>query len=291
MNSMTGFGSGSLQKDGRSVAVEIKSVNSRYLDLNFRSARSLFFLEESLRNALSARFGRGKMDISITYKNLREDRNSLAVDIPLALAYRKAVSDIAAACQLQDQVAAAQLARFPQVMELEESEDDKQAVLLLVQETLLLAMDQMEGMRQAEGFRLGEDLSQKCEGLLALVEQIESLAPNVAQTAADRLMERMKEYYEADESLRQRVLAEAAIIADKRAVDEELVRLKSHIVQMKQTLTQGEAIGRKLDFIVQEMNREINTIGSKANDLAIGQLVIQAKSELEKMREQVQNIE
>ena len=291
MNSMTGFGRGTACIDGREATVEIKAVNSRYLDLSFRIPRSLGALEERMRQSIAASLGRGKVDVYVNYKNRREDHAEVLVDEALARSYRQALQTLSEATGLIDAVSLTTLASYPQVLTVQEAEEDEEAVWQVLSQALSQALLMLCSMRQKEGERLQQDLLQKTEHVRAYVAEIERAAPGIEQAAKDRLTQKMQEYIEADETLRQRILTEAAILADKRAIDEELVRLHSHLHQFEQTLLQQEAAGRKLDFIVQEMNREINTIGSKANDKEIAQSVIAVKSELEKMREQVQNIE
>lgn len=291
MNSMTGFGRALEFEDGREISIEIKSVNSRFLDINFRMPKNVSFLEDCIRKELTNAVERGKFDVYLYYRNYREDRCTVTADLAMAKAYQKALEEVAAATGLPLNLSAAQIAGMQQVLSVTEQEDDQQALILLATRALGVAIASLKAMRQAEGESLKADLLIKMDAVEQLVKTIAGYAPEVAENGLNRLMEKMKEYYEVDESIRQRVLAEAALIADKHAIDEEIVRLNSHMAQFRAALEEEGAIGRRLDFIVQEMNREVNTIGSKANHKDILNAVIQAKSELEKLREQVQNVE
>lgn len=288
---MTGFGRATASQDGREVTVEIKTVNHRYLDLSFRMPRSFASLEDRLRKWVGEQLERGKVDVYINYRNIREDHAQVCVDTALALSYQKAIAQLSEASCLSNTLSLTQLAGYPQVLTVLEAEEDEEAVAAVLHCAVTEALKKLKKMRAAEGEQLKRDLLAKADAVETLVKTIETAAPQVEQAGKERLMQKMQEYLEADESLKQRVLMEAAILADKHAIDEELVRLFSHIRQFRTTAEEENPVGRKLDFIVQEMNREINTIGSKANDAQIGSSVIQCKSELEKMREQVQNIE
>lgn len=291
MQSMTGFGRGSFQAEGREATIEIKAVNSRYLDPNFRMSRNVGFIEPKMRQALAQALMRGKIDVYVSYKNTRADRAEVLADTALAQSYRAAAEAVADAIGASADVTLWQIASCPQVMQLAESQEDEQAVWQVMESAMQDALRQLTAMRAKEGEKLQEDLLAKTAVVEDIVSKIDALAPQVEQASREKLMAKMQEYYQADETLKQRVVMEAAILADKHAIDEELVRLHSHIEQFRQSVNADGAIGRKLDFIVQEMNREVNTIGSKANDATITSLVIGAKSELEKMREQVQNVE
>lgn len=291
MNSMTGFGRASAQADGREATVELRSVNHRYLDISFRLPRVISFLEDVFRKEISQRLERGKVEVYVSYRNHREDKCSVQADTALAKDYVSALGEIAQALGMDSDATLSKIASFPNVVSVMENEEDTEAVTALIREALRGALDALCIMREDEGRSLGEDFRLKLGHIEAHVSEIETLAPQASQASSDKLMEKMKEYYESDESIRQRVVAEAALIADKHAIDEELVRLRSHIGQFTATLSEPGAVGRKMDFIVQEMNRETNTIGNKAQGTDIPAIVILCKSELEKLREQVQNIE
>ena len=291
MNSMTGFGRALQLEDGREISIELKSVNSRFLDINFRMPKNVSFLEDCIRKELTNAVERGKFDVYLYYRNHREDRCTVTADAAMAKAYLDALNEVAQATGLPLNVTVSQIASMQQVLAITEQEDDQQALSSLTIRVLREAIEKLCSMRSAEGESLKADLLIKMDAVQKLVQAITEYAPQVAENGLNRLMEKMKEYYETDETIRQRVLAEAALIADKHAIDEEIVRLNSHMAQFRAALEEEGAIGRRLDFIVQEMNREVNTIGSKANHKDILNAVIQAKSELEKLREQVQNVE
>ena len=288
---MTGFGRGMAGLDGRETTVEIKTVNSRYLDIAFRMPRVLNLMEERIRKSIAAAISRGKVDVSISYHNRREDHAEVVVDVALAKSYQRSLEVLSEHTGLHNDLTLTALVSYPMVLATQEAREDEDSVWSVVNVALDQALVMLSDMRQREGERLKEDLTQKVQAIRIEVKQIQTHAPAMEQAARDRLMQKMKDYYEADEVLRQRVLTEAAILADKRAIDEEIVRLLSHLDEFLYNLQLRVPVGRKLDFIVQEMNREINTIGSKAGEKKVNALVINVKSEMEKIREQIQNIE
>lgn len=288
---MTGFGRGTAAIEGREVTVELKAVNSRYTDFAFHMPRMLNFAEERIRRAIAAVVARGKVDVSISYRNRREDHAHIVVDAALAKSYARALETLKELTGLHDEPTLGALASFPAVLSIAEAEEDEQAVFAVVEDALERALIMLADMRKGEGERLRNDLMLKAQGIRAQVALVETHAPALALAARERLVQKMQEYIDADETIRMRVLAEAALLADKRAVDEEIVRLQSHLDEFCRNLDEGGAVGRKLDFIVQEMNREINTIGSKASEQEVNAVVIALKSDMEKIREQIQNIE
>ncbi len=291
MNSMTGFGRGVAELDGREATVEIKTVNSRYLDIAFRMPRVLNLMEDRIRKAIFAVINRGKIDVLISYRNRREDHAVVLVDTALAKSYQNALQTLREETGLQNDITLSTLASYPLVLTTQEAEEDEEAVWAVVEKALQNSLCMLLDMRLREGERLQEDLLQKAQGIKSHVGVIKANAPAMEQAAKDRLVQKMQEYIGTDETLRQRVLAEAALLADRKAIDEEIVRMGSHLDEFCYNLTLIEPVGRKLDFIVQEMNREINTIGSKANEQEVNAAVITVKSEMEKIREQIQNIE
>lgn len=291
MNSMTGFGRAGAQKDGREATIEIKSVNHRYLDISFRLTRTISFMEETIRKYVSKKYERGKFEIFVSYKNHREDKCVVTADIPLAREYMNIYKQLQKELGMEDDSSLSKIAAMPNVIALADNDEDVEAVTELILGALEEACTALSAMRGEEGNSLRDDFSKKLGQVEAHVGEIKRLAPIAQEMSHNKLMEKMKEYYTADESIRQRILTEAALIADKHAIDEELVRLESHISQFRDAMQEGGAVGRKMDFIVQEMNREINTIGNKAQGTDISAIVILCKSELEKLREQVQNIE
>ena len=290
MKSMTGYGRYTIERDGREMTVELKSVNHRFLDIAFRLPRTLTFLDEAVRKGVGARLARGHVDVFVGYANHRQDARQVRVDTALAAAYQRALGELAGALGRQDEIALSDYARLPDVLTVQESEEDQAAVRALFDEALTGALDALIAMREREGASMREDMLSKLEHLSALREQIALRAPSVVTEYRDRLHQRIAALTEGeiDEA---RLITEVAIFADRAAIDEELVRLLSHIDQIRATVELDEPTGRRLDFLVQELNREVNTIGSKASDTVIAQMVVDAKSEIEKLREQVQNIE
>lgn len=291
VNSMTGFGRSLLSRDGREITVELKSVNHRYLDLSFRMPRHIGFVEDPLRNVLNRELKRGHVDVYLFYRNTREDARQVSVDQALLGAYLEVARSVAERFQLRDDIGLSSALRLPDVTDIIAAEEDRDAVCSLAEEACLCACAEMKAMRAAEGMRLYSDVSSRCDTVEGLAKDIALRAPLVVEEYRQKLQERMAVLLSGAEVDQGRLAMEAAIFADKASIDEELVRLNSHIGQMRAMLNGDEPAGRKLDFIVQEMNREFNTIGSKANDAQIVNLVIQGKAEIEKIREQVQNIE
>lgn len=289
---MTGFGRACVERDGREMTVELKAVNHRYLDLGFRMPRGVSFLEDVFRSALSARFSRGHVDVFVNYRNNRKDARSVSVDSALLGAYLAAARQAALGVELEDDLMLSDVLRLPEVLTITEAEEDQQALLELAREAVQLACDELAAMREREGENLRRDLCARLETLLGLAEKIGARAPIVVAEYQQKLSQRIQELLGNAVALDPaRIATEVAIFADKASIDEELVRIKSHVGQFNAILDAAEPAGRKLDFVVQEMNREFNTIGSKANDAEILNWVISGKAEIEKIREQVQNIE
>lgn len=290
MLSMTGYGRCQIETDGREMTVEVKSVNHRFLDISFRLPRTLSFLDDAVRKGIGARLARGHVDVFVNYVNHRQDAREVRVDTGLALAYRAALSELAEAVGCKDDMAVSEFARLPDVLSVEERAEDQQAVRDLFMKALNGALDMLLVMRAQEGESMKQDMLEKAARIEAIRNQIAERAPLVVTEYRDKLHQRIAQLTEGelDEA---RLMTEVAIFADRAAIDEELVRLLSHIAQIRATVEMKEPVGRKLDFLVQELNREVNTIGSKASDTMIAQCVVDAKGEIEKLREQVQNIE
>lgn len=290
MKSMTGYGRCKIEEDGREMTVEVKSVNHRFLDVSCRLARHLSFLDDAVRAGVSARLARGHVDVFVTYANQREDAKAVYVDTALALAYRRAYEQLGEALGQRVEIPLAEYASMPDVLTVQEREEDQDAVRALFERALDGALDGLCAMREREGENLRRDLLEKADNLEALRAQIALRAPQVVDEYRDKLRQRMAALVEGeiDEA---RLLTEIALFADRAAIDEELVRLLSHIGQLRAAAGEGQSVGRKLDFLTQEMGREVNTIGSKASDAEIARLVVAAKGEIEKLREQVQNVE
>lgn len=291
IKSMTGFGRGEYQENGKKASIEIKTVNHRYMDIFVKYPRMLAFLEDKVREIISKNISRGKIDVFINYEDVGEDSKNVVLDEALAGAYLKALNTLGSKFDLRDDVTVSMVARFPDVLRVEKAEDDEGELLKIVSNAVQSALEALLKMRITEGAALKTSLLEKLNNVSTVVEQIEKRAPSVVKEYMDKLNGRLKELLDQQSVDESRIATEVAIFADRCSVDEEIVRLKSHIVQFTETLDLEIPIGRKLDFIVQEMNREINTIGSKANDVNITKLVVEVKSEIEKIREQVQNIE
>lgn len=292
--SMTGFGRGESYRDERRITVEMRSVNNRYCDIQVRQPRLLAALENRVRESVSARLARGKIDIFINYEDNRADAVQVRADTGLAKAYAKAFREISEVSAVPDGLTAAVIGRFNDVLRVEAAQIDEEEIWSLLSDALELALDKMCEMRRTEGDKLVRDIELKLKELTELRDRVAERAPTVPADYKQRLQQRMQEILDDkgrefyDE---QRLAAEVAIYADRCSVDEELVRLDSHFVQLREMLQEKVPVGKKLDFLVQEINREVNTIGSKANDLELTRLVVTMKSELEKIREQIQNIE
>jgi uncharacterized protein (TIGR00255 family) len=290
-NSMTGFGRANVLKDGREMTVELKSVNHRYLDLGFRMPRHISFLEDEIRRVLTEKLTRGHVDVFVTYRNTRNDAKQVVVDPALLEAYLAAAGECADKYGLRNDLSVVNALRFPDVVDVVEAEEDRDAVIALADDALIAACDELIGMRRIEGERLSADLLARLDSVLAIRAAIAERAPFVVQDYRARLNERIAAVLAETEVDTARLATEVALFADRANIDEELVRLKIHVAAARELLENGVAVGRKMDFIVQEMNREFNTIGSKANDKEITALVIEGKAEIEKIREQVQNLE
>lgn len=289
--SMTGFGRAELEREGRKLTVELKSVNHRFNEVNVRFPRELSPLEERIKRLIASRLGRGRIDAFVTYSYQGEGLYQVRVDKDLAVAYYNGMKELAQAVGIPLNVGLTQLAGLPDVVKVERQADDLDKVWAMMEEALALALDQLMVMRRHEGQRLSDDISSRLSTIAHLVSQVETRAPLVVEDYQRRLRDRIKELLGTVQIDEARLLTEVALFADRSAITEELVRLHSHQDQFINSLSSEEAVGRKLDFLLQEMNREVNTIGSKANDLAIGALVVELKAELEKIREQIQNIE
>ncbi|MBE5785986.1 MAG: YicC family protein [Clostridiales bacterium] len=291
MRSMTGYGRRLVSRDGREMTVEIKTVNHRFLDVSLRMPRALSFAEEAVRKKLSQRLRRGHVDMNVTYLNLRADARIVRVDEGLVSQYQDAVARIGRILNGTGEIDLASfIAAQPDVMQVTVAEEDQEAVLQLLLDTMEAALSDVEDMRSREGEALRQDLSLHLDEVASLRDEIARIAPEVPRIYQEKLKARLSELgvQELDE---QRLYQEVALMADRCAIDEELSRLISHFDQVKEALSGNGEVGRRLDFLVQELNREVNTIGSKASDARITKLVVAAKSEIEKLREQVQNVE
>ncbi len=295
--SMTGYGRAQRLEDGRDVLVEIRAVNHRYYEFSARMPRACLYLEEKLKSFLNGRIGRGKVEVSVTITRPDGKDAQIAVNRSVAEGYVNALRKLNqelgenGGLWMNDDLTLSSLLRLPDVFTVTKEQDDENAVWAVVSAAAAEALDSFVNMRQAEGERLAADLSNKLDGLEVMLRQVETIEPGVAESYRQRLYSKLTELLADTNIDEQRILTETAIFAEKTAIDEETVRLHSHIAQFRTLLQAEEPIGRKLDFLVQEMNREVNTIGSKAQDLSITRLVVDMKSEIEKIREQIQNIE
>ena len=289
--SMTGYGGAKGEVNAIAVSAELKSVNNRYLDVSVRLPKSCMFAEEAVRAAVQNHISRGKVDVFITVDTSRAEEVTIAVNEPLAEAYVRAVRQVAQKYELKDDLTALSLLRFPEVISTEKSDTDRDAVTEAIGQMLEKALAEYDTMRSREGAKLCQDLLSKLGDLEKKVSFVEKRSPETVKEYREKLLARMQDVLGEAGVEEARILQEAAIYADKVAVDEETVRLRSHVAQFRQMLEGGSPVGRKLDFLVQEMNREINTTGSKCADKEIAETVIAMKAELEKIREQIQNIE
>lgn len=291
MYSMTGFGKGTFALNGRELTVELKSVNNRFLDISMRLPRVLSPLEDTFRHALQDRLSRGHVDVYVNYRNQREDARSVRVDAQLLGAYLTCARIAARELSITDDLTLSKALTLPDVTEIVPAEEDQEALQQLGKTAVDLAIDALLAMRRGEGSRLKKDLTARMDTMEGYAAAIEKRAPGVAEDYRVRLTERVNEMLGETEVDRSRLATEIALFADKAAIDEEIVRLKSHLLHFRELLEAEEPVGRKMDFLIQEMNRECNTIGSKANDAALTDLVLLCKAEIEKLREQIQNIE
>ena len=289
--SMTGYGSAKGSVEGQEITVELKSVNNRYLDCSVRLPRNFLFAEDTVKQAVSVGVSRGKVDVFVSAQASQDSGTVVSVNEELARGYRDAVARIAETLGLESGLNAFSLARFPDVLTVERRELDKDKAAAALSEITAKAVEEFNAMREREGERLRRDMLGKLETIEGLVSVVEERSPQTVKEYRERLEARLRDIL-ADRSLdEQRVITEAAIFADRTAVDEETVRLRSHIAQFLTMLEEGSPIGRKMDFLVQEFNRESNTIGSKCSDASLAKVVVDLKSEIEKIREQLQNVE
>ncbi len=291
IKSMTGYGRAQQIIDGRDILVEIRSVNHRYFEFSSRVPRAYGYLDEKLKSFLQGKVNRGKVEIAVTI-NIIEGKDALIkVNKSIAKGYIDALREVNEELQLRDDLSLSNLLRFPDTFNIQKNVDDEEEIWNAVSEVASEALEKFISMREAEGQRLKKDVLTRSGYILENVAKVEKFSPETVENYRNRLYQKLKEVLESTDIDTQRILTEAAIFADKIAVDEETVRLRSHVSQLEGLFDSDEAIGRKLDFIVQEMNREVNTIGSKCQDINITKIVVEMKSEIEKIREQIQNIE
>lgn len=291
IRSMTGFGRATFEDDSRSFTVEIKSINHRYCDINLKMPKSLISIEDKIRSTIQKKISRGKVDVFINLTTYDKKDIKTVFNETLADSYVECLRSIKNRYDIKDDISLSLVAKFPEVVTIQQQEEDIEKLWKSLSGPLNEAIDMLLKMRQIEGNKLQENIIEKCNNIKNILDNIEERAPLVPITYKQKLQDRLKELLEDYNIDENRIAMEVAILADRACIDEEIVRLNSHIIQMQETLKLDESIGRKLDFIIQEMNRETNTIASKANDLNISNLAISIKNEIEKIREQIQNIE
>lgn len=291
IQSMTGFGRCETMTAGRRIVAEIKSVNHRYSEIQIKMPKRYNALEEKLKQRLAASLNRGKVDVYIKTENEEDAGQEIRVDKGLALKYHGTIRDMAESIGVPMDLGAAALIALPGVLTVDEADEEADEVWKLLVEPVDIALSHVLEMRKAEGSRLAEDFTKRIDYLEELRHSLIQYSPGVADSYRQRLTARIEELLGKQPVDESRLAQEVAMFAEKAAVDEELVRLDSHFAQFKELLSEDQPVGRKLDFLCQEINREINTVGSKANDLSMTKVVVEMKSELEKLREQVQNIQ
>ena len=291
IKSMTGFGRCELAEEGRKVTVEMKAVNHRYSEFSVKLPKRLNVCDVMVRNILKQYISRGKVDVFVSYEDETEGKGCVKYNAELAKEYYDILMRMAEEFPIENDIRISGLSRYPEVLTIESEQQDEEALYSLLERAVKGACEQFVETRIAEGERLREDLTAKCEKVAELVAAVEERSPQIMAEYRKKLTDKVAEVL-GDTKIDERVLAtEITIYADKICTDEETVRLRSHVVNMLDTFKQGENIGRKLDFVAQEMNREANTILSKANDITVSNIAIDLKTEIEKIREQIQNIE
>lgn len=291
IKSMTGFGRAVAETDGYVITVEIKSVNHRYFEFSSRIPRQYGFLDDKLKSYINSRVSRGKVECYVSIDALNTEAAQVVVNNTLASAYVSALKELSKNYDLKEDFGASTVARFQDVLVVKKADDDEEKIWNYVKSVTDTALDKFISMRTVEGEKMKNDISSRADYILSCVEYIEKRSPETVKEYNDKLVERVHDLI-GDVSLDEgRVIQEVAIYADKVAVAEETVRLRSHLDQLKSFINADEPVGRKMDFLVQEINRETNTIGSKANDVDIARKVVDIKAEVEKIREQIQNIE
>jgi len=288
---MTGYGRNEAIEDGKKILCEIKSVNHRYSDYAVKVPRYYGFLEDKVRKLVSEYIKRGKVDVYIAVESYCEADKEITVNKELAKSYLDALYDLRDSFSLRDDISTMSVARYSEIFLTDRKQEDEEAIWESVKKVLIPAIDSFVSMREREGARIQKDLEMRVEYMRTLAKKIEERSPKTVSEYRDKLYEKIKEVLEDKEVDEARLLTEVAIFADKVAVNEELVRLSSHFDEFYQIVKAPEPAGRKLDFLIQEINREINTTGSKASDIDIAKTVVELKAETEKLREQIQNIE
>lgn len=291
IRSMTGYGRGEAVLHDRTITVEVRAVNNRYLDCAVKIPRLYVFAEEAIKAQVQSQVGRGKVDVFVTIDATAADKVAVTLNRPVADGYYAALTQMRETYDLAEPVSLSLLSRFPDVFLVEKEQGDADVIAGDILQVLSQALTDFNAMRAREGAKLADDVRAKAGTIASLVTQVEQRSPETVAAYREKLRQRMEEVLENTQIDESRILTEAALFADKVAVDEETVRLRSHVAQLRTMLESDEPMGRKMDFLIQEVNRESNTIGSKCCDVAIAQVVVGLKAEVEKMREQVQNVE
>lgn len=291
IRSMTGYGRAEVLVNGRNILVEIRSVNHRYFEFSCRSPRAYGFLESRLKTYLQGKLSRGKVDVNISIQTVEGSSASVQVNRELAASYVQALRALEEPLGLRDDLSLSVISRFSDIFTVNKETEDEDAIWADVLQVADEATGRFVQMRETEGAKMKEDVESRLDFILQAVEQVEARSPKTVEEYRARLYNKMSEVLGNTQIDEQRILTEAALYAEKIAVSEETVRLRSHVGQFRAILAQGGPVGRKLDFLIQECNRETNTIGSKAQDIEIARIVVDIKSEIEKIREQIQNIE
>lgn len=291
IKSMTGYGRARKTLNKRDITVEVRSVNNRYLDCTVKMPRMYTFAEDAIKQRVQKAISRGKVDVYISVDASAADVAKVTVNRELAAGYAAALQELAQVCGTEPHVTAEQLARFPDVLTVTKADEDLETVSSDLCEVLEEALESYNAMRAVEGKKLAEDILNRLDTIESYTAQVEQRSPETVKEYREKLTARMQEVLQSTTIDPQRILTEAAIYADKVAVDEETVRLRSHVAQLRTMVESDEPMGRKMDFLIQEVNREANTTGSKCNDVEIARVVVGLKAEVEKMREQVQNVE
>lgn len=289
--SMTGFGRGTAVRNGREITVELRSVNSRYFEYSSRIPRTCNYMDSRLKKQLNQRISRGKVELSLTMQEVDAGDTVVTVNLELARSYQQALDEMAQKLGMRSDTSTGLVSRFPEVLVTRHADVDEEQLWEDVSAVAAQALDRFVAMRAAEGEKMKADIESRLAFLEQCVGRVETLSAGRVESYTARLYEKLRAILEDRELDDARVLTEAAIFADKTAVDEETVRLRSHIAQYREILSLNEPVGRKLDFLTQELNRETNTIGSKCQDLDITRIVVDMKAEIEKIREQIQNLE
>lgn len=291
MKSMTGYGRAKIENDTREYIVEVKSVNHKYLDINIKLPKTLFCIEDKIRKVISNKISRGKIDVFVTYINYGIEGKTILINKDIAKMYIKEIEEIATENNIASGIRATEISKFPEVLNVIVDEEDEEKIWLELNKCLEKALDNFIEMRTTEGQKIKEDLKQRLDEIDENINEIFKNSTGLVEEYVVKLRKRIQEILNTDVVDETRLAQEIVIYSDKTSIEEEITRIKSHIIQFKELLNSEGAIGKKADFIIQEMNREINTIGSKSGKFEITQLVIKIKTQIEDIREQIQNIE